>query len=88
MTRAGADAAAEVPEPPLNDEAALEARLARPSVALVADLARTDGDLLILGVGGKMGPSLAMLARNALDAAGQTRRKVIGVARFSEPGVR
>ena len=72
----------------LESEAALEARLARPSPALVEDLARTDGDLLILGVGGKMGPSLAMLARNALNAAGQPKRRVIGVARFSEPEVR
>ena len=70
------------------NEDALEARLARPSPALIADLAHTKGDLLILGVGGKMGPSLAALARNALNAAGQPNRKVIGVARFSEPGTR
>jgi len=88
MTDADAHTASDALEPPLDDEAALEARLARPGAALVADLARTEGDLLILGVGGKMGPSLALLARNALDAAGASRRKVIGVARFSEPGVR
>ena len=75
-------------EPVLNGEAELEARLARPSPALVADLSRTEGDLLILGVGGKMGPSLATLARNALDEAGQARRRVIGVARFTETGGR
>ncbi|MEJ8836207.1 NAD-dependent epimerase/dehydratase family protein [Ramlibacter sp. AN1133] len=65
-------------------EAALEAWLATPSRDLVRDLARTEGDLLILGVGGKMGPTLARLARNALPAS----RRVIAVARFSEPGVR
>ena len=87
MIDASTAASSQALEPVLNDEAELEARLARPGEALVADLARTDGDLLILGVGGKMGPSLAMLARNALDAAGQPRRRVIGVARFSEAAV-
>ena len=65
-------------------EEALEDYMATPSRELVADLARTEGDLLILGVGGKMGPSLARLARNAMPAS----RRVIAVARFSEPGVR
>jgi len=65
-------------------EAALEDYLATPSRDLVRDLARTEGDLMILGVGGKMGPTLARLARNALPAA----RRVIAVARFSEPGLR
>lgn len=66
------------------DEAALEDYLATPSRDLVRDLARVDGDLLILGVGGKMGPTLARLARNAMPR----ERRVIAVARFSEPGVR
>ncbi|HET8748753.1 MAG TPA: NAD-dependent epimerase/dehydratase family protein [Ramlibacter sp.] len=65
-------------------EAALEDYLSIPSRDLVRDLARTEGDLMILGVGGKMGPTLARLARNALPAS----RRVIAVARFSEPGVR
>ena len=42
---------------------------------------------MILGVGGKMGPSLARLARRAIDQAGLSKR-VIGVSRFSEPGLR
>ncbi|SEO08777.1 Nucleoside-diphosphate-sugar epimerase [bacterium A37T11] len=54
-----------------------------PSKQLIADMAQTQGDILILGVAGKMGPSLAILARQALDAAGLYDRKVIGVARFS-----
>ncbi|WP_109119263.1 NAD(P)-dependent oxidoreductase [Azospirillum sp. TSO22-1] len=61
----------------------LDAFLARPSRALAADLAAVDGDILVLGVGGKMGPTLARLARNAAPG-----RRVIGVARFSEPGLR
>lgn len=65
------------------DEQALEDYLATPSLDLVRDLARVDGDLMILGVGGKMGPTLARLARNAMPG-----RRVIAVARFSEPGVR
>ncbi len=65
------------------DEQALEDYLATPSRDLVRDLARLDGDLMILGVGGKMGPTLARLARNAMPG-----RRVIAVARFSEPGVR
>lgn len=66
------------------DEAALDDYLATPSRALVGDLARVDGDLLILGAGGKMGPTLARLARNAMPP----ERRVIAVARFTEPGLR
>jgi nucleoside-diphosphate-sugar epimerase len=64
----------------------LEARLAQPSPALVEAMARLDGDIMVLGVGGKMGPSLARLAVNAIRAAGVTKR-VIGVARFSARGL-
>lgn len=44
------------------------------------------GDVMLLGAGGKMGPSLARLARRASDQAGN-RRRVIAVARFSEVGL-
>jgi nucleoside-diphosphate-sugar epimerase len=57
--------------------------LTRPSRALAADLAAIDGDIIVLGVGGKMGPTLARLARNAAPD-----KRVIGVARFSESGLR
>ncbi|WP_331749746.1 epimerase [Streptomyces sp. NBC_00046] len=67
------------------DEAALEERLSTPSTALVRDLARLDGDLLVLGAGGKMGPSLCRLARRALDAAGRTDLTVHAVSRWSDP---
>jgi Nucleoside-diphosphate-sugar epimerases len=73
---------------PENEEA-LDERLSRPTPAVVADLAGLPpGDLLILGAGGKMGPSLARMARRALDAAGQTDRRVVAVARFSDPAAR
>ena len=62
---------------------ALEEFMTRPSAELAADLARAPGDLLILGVGGKMGPTLARLAKRAAPG-----RRVIGVARFSERGLR
>ena len=64
-------------------EQALEDYLATPSRDLIRDLSRIEGDLLVLGVGGKMGPTLARLARSAMPG-----RRVIAVARFSEPGVR
>lgn len=57
--------------------------LTRPSAALVEDLKGLDGDIMLLGVGGKMGPTLARLARNAAPS-----RRIIGVARFSEAGLR
>jgi nucleoside-diphosphate-sugar epimerase len=61
----------------------LDEFLTRPSKALAADLAAIDGDIMVLGVGGKMGPTLARLARNAAP-----NKRVIGVARFSEPRLR
>lgn len=75
------------PEAPLpaafDDEEHLEEVMSRPSAALAADLARVPGDILVLGVGGKMGPTLARMARRAAPG-----RRVIGVARFSEPGLK
>ncbi|MGH8737470.1 MAG: NAD-dependent epimerase/dehydratase family protein [Burkholderiales bacterium] len=65
------------------DVDALEDYMTEPGSALAADLARVDGDLMVLGVGGKMGPTLARLAKRAAPG-----KRVIGVARFSEPGLR
>lgn len=67
----------------INNEAELEERLSRPTDADAAALAAMDGDLLILGAGGKMGPSLAKLARRAADKAG-AKKRIIAVARFSD----
>ena len=64
------------------DVEALEDFMSRPAPALVADLAAVDGDILILGVGGKMGPTLARLAKRAAP-----EKRILGVARFSEPGL-
>src|SRR5258708_7779049 len=62
---------------------AVEDFMTAPSDALVAELAGTPGDIIVLGVGGKMGPTLARLAKRAAPS-----KRVMGVARFSEPGVR
>ena len=61
-------------------------KLLQPSDDLVSEIAELEGDILILGVGGKMGPALARLAKQAVDKAG-INKKIIGVARFSEPGL-
>src|SRR6201999_1844555 len=65
------------------DIAALDDLLCRPSQALIDDLRKVDGDIMVLGVAGKMGPTLAGLAKAAVPD-----RRVIGVARFSDPGVK
>ncbi|SFS68909.1 NAD-dependent epimerase/dehydratase family protein [Paenibacillus sp. BC26] len=65
----------------------LEAILAEPSEQLIAEMASLEGDILVLGVGGKMGPSLAKLAVNALRRA-SARNRVIGVSRFSNEETR
>jgi nucleoside-diphosphate-sugar epimerase len=49
----------------------------------MADLAKVPGDIMVLGVGGKMGPTLARMAKRAARD-----RRVFGVARFSEAGLR
>lgn len=65
------------------DLAALEELMSRPSPQLAQALRQAPGDILVLGVGGKMGPTLARMAKRA-----DPGRRVIGVARFSEPGLR
>jgi len=63
--------------------AALEDFMTEPTPALVADLARVPGDILILGAAGKMGPTLARMAKRAAPG-----KRVVGVARFSDPAAR
>jgi len=61
-------------------------KLLEPSADLIEDIATIDGDIIVLGIGGKMGPGLARVAKQAIDKAG-INKKIIGVARFSEPGL-
>lgn len=65
----------------------LEDHLSTPPRDVVETLSQLDGDFAFLGVGGKMGPTMARMARRALDAAG-SRQKVFGVARFTDPKLR
>ena len=62
----------------------LDDLLSTPTPGVVEALGRLEGDLLVLGVGGKMGPTLARMAARASQMAG-VKRRVIGVARFSRP---
>ena len=66
----------------IRDIEALDDLLSEPIEGVTRSLAALDGDILILGVGGKMGPTLARMSRRASDLAGVSRR-VIGVSRFS-----
>jgi nucleoside-diphosphate-sugar epimerase len=63
--------------------AALEDFLSEPTPELAGDLARVDGDILILGVAGKMGPTLARMAKRAAPD-----KRIVGVARFSDAATR
>ena len=65
----------------------LEEILSKPTAALVSMMSRLEGDLVLLGVGGKMGPTMARMARRAVDEAG-SKTRVIGVSRFSDESVR
>jgi nucleoside-diphosphate-sugar epimerase len=66
------------------DVETLDHLLSEPTDLVVDTLRRLPGDIVVLGVAGKMGPTLAWMARRAADLAGG-RRRIIGVARFSEP---
>jgi nucleoside-diphosphate-sugar epimerase len=70
----------------IDDVEQLEELLSRPTAGVIDTVRRLEGDVIVLGVGGKIGPTLARMARRASDAAGVPRR-VIGVARFSAPGL-
>ena len=64
----------------MDSVAALEDRLSDPSPALVADLKRLSGDILVLGAGGKLGPSLTRLALRAVGGG----KSVTAVSRFGD----
>ena len=70
----------------MKDSNKLYESLLLPSETLVSDIAGLKGDILILGVGGKMGPALARLAKQAIDRAG-VKKRIMGASRFSEAGL-
>src|SRR5688572_23954148 len=66
------------------DDDELEERLSRPTAGVANALRLSSGDIIVLGAGGKMGPSLATMIRRALDELGD-HREVLAVSRFSSP---
>ncbi|WP_052161239.1 NAD(P)-dependent oxidoreductase [Hoeflea sp. BAL378] len=62
------------------DVEALEERLSRPDADVIADLAGLDGDIMVLGATGKIGPTLTRMAKRAAPG-----KRVVAVARFSDP---
>src|SRR5687767_3305665 len=60
----------------------LERLLSEPTPAAVRAMGNLKGDLIVLGVAGKMGPTLARMAKRASEMAG-IKRRVIGVSRFT-----
>lgn len=67
------------------DTTVLDDLLSEPTPGVVETMRRVEGDLMVLGAAGKMGPTMCRLARRATDAAGVPRR-IIAVSRFSTPG--
>ena len=65
----------------------LEDILTLPSPRLIEAMRTLDGDIVILGVGGKMGPTLAILAARAVQASG-VERQITAVSTFTQTGVR
>ena len=65
-------------------EEKLDSMLTEPSAALIEDVKKIDGDIMVLGAGGKMGPTLCILAKNAIEKAG-IKKRVIAVSRFTDP---
>lgn len=67
----------------IKNENELDSILTEPKSELIDAMSRLDGDIMILGIGGKMGTSLGVMAVRALTA-GNIRKKVYGVSRFSD----
>jgi hypothetical protein len=74
--------------PTLKTDRDIEQLLSVPSPAVIDAVRGLDGDFMVLGVGGKMGTTTAVMLRRALDAAGRQSAVVYGVARFSRPEAR
>ena len=71
------------PEKIVNEEQ-LEELLSRPSAEAIEMFSRIDGDLMFLGVSGKIGQSLSRMAKRTCDEAG-IKKRIIGVALFESP---
>jgi nucleoside-diphosphate-sugar epimerase len=70
----------------IQDVEQLEQLLSEPTRGAIQAMGALDGDIVVLGAGGKMGPTLARMAKRASEMAG-VKRRIIGVARFSSTGL-
>jgi nucleoside-diphosphate-sugar epimerase len=68
----------------ISDEILLEDLLSQPTARLVDDLSRLEGDVIVLGAAGKIGPTLSRMVRRAFPAD----RRVTAVSRFTDPRTR
>lgn len=68
----------------IDNEQQLESVLSKPYKETVELFKQLDGDIIFLGIAGKIGPSLAYMAKKACDEAG-VKKRIIGVSRFSNP---
>lgn len=68
---------------PISSTDELDERLSEPTPGVLDALSAIEGDVMVLGAGGKMGPTLARMVRRGLDDIGHTRRRVVAVSRFS-----
>jgi nucleoside-diphosphate-sugar epimerase len=65
----------------IENEEQLEELLSRPGAELIEMFSRLDGDLIFLGVSGKIGPTLARMAKRASDETG-SKKRIIGVSLY------
>lgn len=63
--------------------AQLEDKLSHPTEGVLETLRSLNGDVIVLGAGGKMGPTLSRMLRRGFDSIGQRQRRVMAVSRFS-----
>lgn len=69
----------------IKDEEQLDEMISRPGKEVIEMLSRIDGDIIFLGVSGKIGPYLARMAKRACYEAG-VKKHITGVALFDSPG--
>lgn len=68
----------------IGNEDQLDELISRPTTEVIEMLSRIDGDIIILGISGKIGPSLALMAKRACDEAG-VKKRIVGVSLFDSP---
>ena len=69
--------------PPILNIEQLEFELSKPTLGVIDAIRAVQGDIIVLGAGGKMGPTLSRMIRRAMDETGHSSRRVIAVSRFS-----